>query len=111
MPDDEEYEVSWLALSHGTPVFAKDGKEIGKVSHILADVQKDIFDGIGFKEHLLGAEEMLPASAVDVITNRKVTLTLTSDEVKEKSQTFKAEQEFKVDPGRKKPRWERDRDD
>src|SRR6266576_1400216 len=38
--------ISYLALAEGTPVLSSDGEPIGKVAHVLADADDDIFDGI-----------------------------------------------------------------
>ena len=37
---------SYLTLSAGVPVYASDGERIGLVAHVLAEPDKDIFDGI-----------------------------------------------------------------
>lgn len=44
--------IGYEAIAEGTPVYSSDGEQIGKVSHVLADEQKDIFDGIVIAEHL-----------------------------------------------------------
>jgi sporulation protein YlmC with PRC-barrel domain len=38
--------VSYLGLEEGTPVFASDGKEIGRVARVVFDADADIFDGL-----------------------------------------------------------------
>ena len=38
--------IAYLALEEGTPVFAADGERIGRVEHVLADAEADIFDGL-----------------------------------------------------------------
>jgi sporulation protein YlmC with PRC-barrel domain len=38
--------VSYLALDAGTPVFASDGREIGRVRQVIVDIGADIFEGI-----------------------------------------------------------------
>jgi uncharacterized protein YrrD len=45
---DEDFgePISYIALEEGTPVSTADGDAIGKVAHVLADVDDDIFDGI-----------------------------------------------------------------
>jgi hypothetical protein len=37
---------SYMALKEGTAVVSADGESIGKVAHVLADLDDDIFDGI-----------------------------------------------------------------
>jgi hypothetical protein len=46
MTDDRGAPMSYLTLEPGTPVFAADGAEIGRVAHVLADSGADIFDGL-----------------------------------------------------------------
>jgi uncharacterized protein YrrD len=38
--------ASYLTLSDGVDVYSSDGQRIGKVEHVLADPETDIFDGI-----------------------------------------------------------------
>jgi uncharacterized protein YrrD len=38
--------ISYLTVADGVPVFASDGREVGKVSHVLADTDVDVFEGI-----------------------------------------------------------------
>jgi hypothetical protein len=38
--------ASYLTLTEGTPVLSSDGTEIGRVAHVLADADADVFDGI-----------------------------------------------------------------
>jgi hypothetical protein len=38
--------ISYLVLEPGTPVFAGDGQEVGRVEHVLADAEADVFDGL-----------------------------------------------------------------
>ena len=38
--------ISYLVLDKGLPVYDPDGSEVGKVEHVLAAPEEDIFDGI-----------------------------------------------------------------
>jgi hypothetical protein len=38
--------TSYLALEPGTDVISSDGDRVGKVEHVLADADSDIFDGM-----------------------------------------------------------------
>lgn len=38
--------ASYLVLDEGVPVFAPDGSEVGRVEHVLAAPEEDIFDGL-----------------------------------------------------------------
>ena len=37
---------SYLTLGEGLPVYSSDGQELGSVAHVLAEPDKDIFDGV-----------------------------------------------------------------
>jgi uncharacterized protein YrrD len=75
--------ISWMALAEGTDVHSSDGEELGKVSKVIADVQKDIFSGIAFRSHLLGHQRFAPADKVGEITQSAVHLNISSTEVEE----------------------------
>lgn len=57
--------VSYLVLSPGTPVYSSDDQEIGKVSHVLAAEDEDVFDGVIIAEHIFGEEHRF-ADADDI---------------------------------------------
>jgi uncharacterized protein YrrD len=80
---DSERPIAWLALDKGTPVYTSDGEEIGKVSSVVADVQKDIFSGISFKHGFLGSEHFVPADDIGELTDRGVHLNLSAEQAQE----------------------------
>lgn len=43
--------ISYQVLEKGTPVYSADGQRIGKVGHVLAAEDEDVFDGIVISEH------------------------------------------------------------
>lgn len=57
--------LAYNALTRGTPVYSSDGQQIGKVSHVLAAEDEDVFDGIVIGEHTFGKEHRF-ADADDV---------------------------------------------
>ena len=75
--------IAWTALQPGTSVMASDGAEIGKVSTIVADENKDIFSGVAFRHGIFGSEHFIPADLVDRITDEQVFVNLTSQEAGE----------------------------
>ena len=77
--DDLGAPVSYLALEEGTAVLTADGEEVGHVAHVLADEEKDIFDGIVIS-HGLGRHTFADAEQVGEIHERGVVLTLTAAE-------------------------------
>lgn len=44
--NDDEHEISYLALNVGTPVESSEGHTFGKVEHVLQVPSEDLFDGI-----------------------------------------------------------------
>jgi len=38
--------ASYLTLAAGTAVYSSDGQRLGELEHVLADPEKDIFDGL-----------------------------------------------------------------
>ena len=69
---------SYLTLSEGVPVYTSDGKAIGKVAHVLADLDDDIFDGIVVDTP--NGRRFLDAPEVAHIAERAVTTTFTAAE-------------------------------
>lgn len=69
--------ASYLVLRPGTPVYSSDGEQIGKVTHVLAAEDKDVFDGIVIGEHPFGAEHRFAdADDVEAIYDQGVVLKL-----------------------------------
>jgi hypothetical protein len=66
--------MSYLTLEPGTPVFSSDGAEIGRVEHVLADPEVDIFDGLVVKVHDGGGHRFVDAPHVAGIAAGGVTL-------------------------------------
>ena len=77
---DTERHIAWTALDKGTPVVANDGSEIGKVSTVIADENKDIFSGIAFRHGFFGSEHFVSADLIETITPDEVRIGMTSDE-------------------------------
>jgi uncharacterized protein YrrD len=44
--EDLGAQVSYLTLAERAPVYASDGREVGKVAHVLADPDVDVFEGL-----------------------------------------------------------------
>jgi hypothetical protein len=82
---DEERPIAWLALEKGTPVLDASGNEIGKVSEVVADEQKDIFSGIHWRHGLLGDQHYVPADLIDELTSDAVRLRVSAEEAQGES--------------------------
>jgi len=80
---NDERAIAWLALEKGTPVIDATGAEIGKVSQVVADEQKDIFSGIQWRQGILGDEHYVPADLIDELTEGAVRLRVAGDEAQQ----------------------------
>jgi hypothetical protein len=75
MSGDSGAPMSYLTLEPGTPVFASDGSEVGRVEHVLADADADIFDGLVIDARG-GGHRFVDAPQVERIETGGVTLSL-----------------------------------
>ncbi len=72
--------ASYLVLADGTPVLSSDGHEIGKVEHVLADVDSDVFDGVIVDMRAgAGSHRFADAALVEAIYERGVVLAMTAE--------------------------------
>jgi sporulation protein YlmC with PRC-barrel domain len=71
--------VSWLLIEPGWKVVGSDGKEIGKVAEVDADLQADIFSGLELRQGVLGSKLYVPAEHVKLITEGRIELDVTAD--------------------------------
>jgi len=79
-PSDLGEPSSYLVLADGTPVYASGGEEIGKVEHVLADPDVDVFDGIVIDtSELPGGHRFVDASQVDECYERGVVLKIDAE--------------------------------
>jgi uncharacterized protein YrrD len=68
---------SYITLRPGVPLYASDGEPLGAVEHVLAETDKDIFDGIVIDTSVLpGGHRFVDAPDVDEIYERGVVLSL-----------------------------------
>jgi uncharacterized protein YrrD len=67
--------ISYLALEPGVPVYSSDGEELGRVEHLLAEPEEDIFDGFVIDTSVLpGGHRFVDAPEVAAIYERGVVL-------------------------------------
>lgn len=76
----DERPVSWRALQEGTPVRSSDSEELGQVSTIVADEEKDIFSGLAYRTRVLGPQRFVPAELIRAITPDGVHLSIAATE-------------------------------
>ena len=68
---------SYITLGGGVPVYSRDGQRLGEVEHVLAEPDKDIFDGIVFDASPRpGGHRFVGAPEVERIHERGVVLAL-----------------------------------
>jgi uncharacterized protein YrrD len=66
---------SYLSLEAGASVYSCDGEELGKVEHVLADPDVDIFDGLVLDTSVLpGGHRFVDGEQVEEIFDRGVLL-------------------------------------
>jgi len=75
--DDLGAPSSYLTLAEGTAVYSSDGQDLGKVEHVLADTDADIFDGLVIDRSVLpGGHRFVDATQVDEIYEGGAVLTV-----------------------------------
>ncbi|CAN5693395.1 hypothetical protein BH18ACT15_BH18ACT15_11300 [soil metagenome] len=82
--------IAWTALEQGTPIVTADGEEIGRVSTVVADEQKDIFYGVTFRPGALEGERFIPAALVDRLTTDRVLLTVDGRRAEAEAEPYEA---------------------
>lgn len=66
---------SYLTLARGAVVYSCDGEEVGRVEHVLASPDEDIFDGIVLDTSVLpGGQRFADANQIEEIFERGVLL-------------------------------------
>jgi sporulation protein YlmC with PRC-barrel domain len=74
--------ISYLALKEGSAVVSSDGEEVGKVQHVLADEESDVFDGVVIDTRLgPGGLRFVDAPQVSELRERALLLSIPADQV------------------------------
>ena len=78
-PIDDGEAIHYSAVQRGTPVYAADGAQVGRVRQILDNYREHIFDGVVYED---GGGSLRFADAPEVArtAERGVTLNLTAEE-------------------------------
>jgi uncharacterized protein YrrD len=75
--------ISYMTVAEGCPVYASDGRHVGKVKHVLADPDVDVFDGIVVETGVVPPDHrFVDADQVAEIYERGVKLGIDSELVK-----------------------------
>ncbi len=102
--EDPGNPISYAVLAEGTPVYSADGVRIGTVSHVLAAVAQDIFDGIvvgDLEREVVGDGErhrFVDAPEVAAIHERAVTLSIDAAACRDLPAPSENPGEIAVDP-------------
>jgi uncharacterized protein YrrD len=80
--------VAYLALADGTPVYDRNGRHVGVVEHVLADLDLDIFHGlIIHTKPLPGRHLYADVDQIAEMHERGVVLTVEEDALREPSES------------------------
>jgi hypothetical protein len=88
--------ASYLVLADGTPVLSSDRREIGKVEHVLADADSDVFDGVIVD--MRGGHRFADAALVEAIYERGVVLAMTAEAADELPEPTENPAALEADP-------------
>lgn len=78
--DDLGSPGSYLTLATGTRLYSSDGRELGRVTHVLAEPGVDIFDGLVVHgPGPLGGHRFVDAADVEGVFERGVVLKLDAE--------------------------------
>ena len=73
--------VSWFMIESGWKVTDAAGNEIGTVEEVVGDSAEDIFNGLAVSTGLLESRRYVPSERVEEITDGRVRLSMTADEL------------------------------
>jgi sporulation protein YlmC with PRC-barrel domain len=74
--------VSWFVIEPGWKVVDSQGEEVGSVDEVVGDSSEDIFNGLSISPSLLSRPRYVPSEQVGAITQGRVQLKLTKDQVR-----------------------------
>lgn len=74
--------VSWFVIEAGWKVIDAGGQEVGSVDEVVGDSSDDIFNGLSVSTGLIGRPVYVPSEQVGSITQGRVQLKLTKDQVR-----------------------------
>ena len=73
--------VSWFLIEPGWKVFDAGGDEVGSVDEVVGDSGDDIFNGLSVSTSLLGRPRYVPSEQVGSITEGRIQLTISREQV------------------------------
>jgi hypothetical protein len=73
--------VSWFLIEPGWKVYDAAGEEVGSVDEVIGDSSDDIFNGLSISTSLLGRPRYVASEQVGAITEGRVDLRITKDQI------------------------------
>jgi len=73
--------VSWFVIEPGWKVVDAAGEDVGTVDEVVGDSSNDIFNGLAISTSLLGKPKYVPAERIAAITEGRIELALSKDEL------------------------------
>jgi uncharacterized protein YrrD len=96
--------ASYLVLPEGTPVLSSDGREVGRVEHVLADEDADVFDGVIVDMRAgQGGHRFADADQVEAIYERGVVLRVDAETARRLPEPSENPATVEADPGETAP--------
>jgi hypothetical protein len=83
----------------GWKVYASDGTEVGAVDEVTGDDGADIFDGLAIARSALAKPTYVPAESVGPITEGRIELTLTMEQVDALGEFLEPATSAQIEPG------------
>jgi hypothetical protein len=81
-PDSDR--ISWQVLGHDADVISADGRRVGAVEYVLADMRSDIFDGVVIDTRLgPGGRRFVDARQIALIFQDRIVLSVSTLQVDE----------------------------
>ena len=74
--------VSWFLIVSGWKVVDAEGHDVGSVDEVVGDSGDDIFNGLSVSTGLLGRPVYVPSEQVGQITQGRVQLKLTKEQIR-----------------------------
>jgi sporulation protein YlmC with PRC-barrel domain len=100
---DEGLPIAYPVLGSGVPVISSDGEQVGKVDHVVAAIDQDIFHGLVISTPRLG-KRFIPAEDIASLHERGVDLRIKAEAVAEQPAPGGGSPEYSEDPA--EDRWE-----
>ncbi|MDX6408406.1 MAG: hypothetical protein QOE13_1477 [Gaiellaceae bacterium] len=75
--------LAWIMIEPGWKVSDAGGDEVGRVEEVEGDTSADIFNGLLISTGLFSGSRYVPSEQIGAITEGRVHLLLTGDEVKQ----------------------------